>query len=128
MNSSVDFGTWQNVERRIGARVPSEGIEVQWILSDEIEEIDLRDGAWLGRFAEVSVTGASIDASSRLPVRVATPATLRYGATESRVMVRHASPTGQPDVTRFGIEWTQLEDPLRRVVFGLVADGRGVTA
>ena len=53
---------------------------------------------------------------------------LRYGATDSRVVVRHTSPTRHPDVTRYGIEWTSLEDPLRRVVFGLVSDARRLSA
>jgi len=129
--SPLDLGKRPNVERRIGARVATEGVEAQWILPEEIDlrdEIDRRDGAWLGRFAEVSVTGAAIDASSSVPLRVAATATLRYGTTESSVVIRHASPTGEPDVTRFGIEWTHLEDPLRRVVYGIVADARGVTA
>ena len=110
------------MERRIGVRVPSPGIDVEWVADAE------RGERWLGHVAEVSVTGASIDAPSDLPLSVASAATLRYGATDSRVVVRHTSPTPQPDVTRYGIEWTSLEDPLRRVVFGLVSDARRVSA
>ena len=119
-----DLNAWHNVERRIGARVPVEGIEVQWLPRTDV--IDLRDGAWLGRVVEVSVTGATIDAASTLPVEVSTQVILRYGTGESTVMVRHASPTAQPGVTRFGIEWSHLEDPLRRVVFGVVADAKSL--
>lgn len=123
---TLDLGDWHNIERRIGMRVPTDGIEVRWIPSSDV--IDLRDGAWLGRVVEVSVTGAAIEASSRLPVKVLSEASLRFGDAESTVTVRHQSPTDEAGVTRYGIEWSKLEDPLRQVVYGAVADARGVTA
>jgi hypothetical protein len=115
---TLDLGDWHNIERRIGVRVPTDGIEVRWIPSADV--IDLRGEAWLGRVVEVSVTD--------LPVEVLSETRLRFGDTDSTVTVRHQSPTDQAGVTRFGIEWSRLEDPLRQVVFGAVAEARGVIA
>lgn len=121
----LDLGNWHNIERRIGARVPAEGLEVRWVLPDEI---DLRDEGFLGRVTEVSVTGAAITASSAIPFEIPCQAALRYGSGETTVTVRHATPTGAPDVTVYGVEWGKLEEPLRQVVYGLVADARSVPA
>jgi hypothetical protein len=122
----LELGGHRTVERRIGVRVPAPaGIDVEWLVP---AEIDLRDDGWIGHLADVSVTGASVDAPAGLPIDVSAPATLRYGATESKVVVRHASTTDHPGVTRYGLEWTRLEDPLRGVVFGLVSDARRVGA
>jgi hypothetical protein len=118
----LDLGDWRTIERRIGVRVPVEGIEVRWLPSPDV--IDLRSEAWLARVVEVSVTGAVVEASSSLPVELAGPATLRYGSVDSAVTVRHASPTDTEGVTRYGVEWKRLEDPLQRVVYGAVADNR----
>jgi hypothetical protein len=123
---TLDLGDWHNIERRIGVRVPTEGIEVGWVPSPDV--IDLRDEGFIGRVVEVSVTGAAIDASNALPVDLESRASVRFGGTESTVTVRHVSPTGEPGVTRYGIEWARLEDPLRQLVYGVVADARAATA
>ena len=117
---TLDLGDWHNIERRIGVRVPADGIEVRWVPTPDV--IDLRDDAFLGRVVEVSVTGAAIVASSRLPVAVSSQARVRFGDTESTVTVRHVSPTENDAVARYGIEWSRLEDPLRELVFGTIAD------
>ena len=36
------------------------------------------------------------------------------------VTIRHATPTEQAGVTRFGVEWSSLAEPLRSVVYELV--------
>jgi hypothetical protein len=114
----LDLGNWQNIERRIGVRVPAEGLEVRWVLPDEI---DLRDEGFLGRVTEVSVTGAAITASSALPFEIACPAALRYGGCETIVTLRHPKPTGAAAVTVYGVEWGKLEEPLRhRIGFDAV--------
>ncbi len=123
--SPIDLGDWQTVERRIGARIPSPGLLVRWILPDEI---DLRDEGFLGRVTEVSVTGAAITASSAIPFEIPCRAAIRYGSGETTVTVRHATPTGASDVTVYGVEWGKLEEPLRQVVYGMVADARSVPA
>jgi hypothetical protein len=123
---SLDLGDWHNIERRIGVRVPTDGIEVRWMSSPEV--IDLRDDGFLGQVVEVSVTGAAIDAASTLPVELAGEARLRYRGTESTVTVRHVSATEEPGVARYGIEWGRLEDPLRQLVYGVVADARSARA
>ena len=122
---TLELGDWHKIERRIGARVPTTGLEVRLLPGQEV--IDLRDGV-LGQVVEVSVTGAAIDASSSLPVEVASETRVRYGDVESTVTVRHVSPTEVPGVTRYGIEWSRLEDPLRQVVYGAVADARSTSA
>jgi hypothetical protein len=120
----LDMGDWHNIERRIGVRVPTSGQVVRWILPDEV---DLRDDGFLGRITEVSVTGAAIS-SGPLPVEVPCRARLRYGTTESAVTIRHAHPGDAAGVTVYGVEWDALEEPLREVVFGIVADARSVGA
>lgn len=117
---TLDLGDWHNIERRIGVRVPTDGIEVRWIPGPDV--IDLRDDAFLGRVVEVSVTGAAVVASSSLPVEVAAHARLRFGDTESTVTIRHVSPTENEAVSCYGVEWGRLEDPLRELVYGAVAD------
>lgn len=117
---TLELGDWHNIERRIGARVPTAGIEIRWVPTPDV--IDLRDDAYLGRVVEVSVTGAAILASSRLPVDISSQARLRFGDTESTVTIRHVSPTENGEVSRYGIEWSRLEDPLRQLVYGAVAD------
>lgn len=117
---TLDLGDWHNIERRIGVRVPTEGVEVRWIPRPEV--VDLREDAYLGRVVEVSVTGAAVIASSNLPVEVSSQARVRFGDTESTVMIRHVTPTDTDGVSRYGIEWSRLEDPLRHLVYGVVAD------
>jgi hypothetical protein len=122
---TLELGDWHKIERRIGLRVPAEGLEVRILPAPDV--IDLRDGV-LGRVVEVSVTGAAIDAPSSLSVEVSAETRVRYGNVESTVTVRHVSPTDEPGVNRYGIEWSRLEDPLRQVVYGVVADARAATA
>ncbi len=122
---TLELGDWHKIERRIGTRVPTRGLEVRLVPAPEV--IDLRDGV-LGQVIEVSVTGAAIDASSSLPLEVSAETRVRYGDIDSTVTVRHVSPTAVPGVNRYGIEWSRLEDPLRQVVYGAVADARARTA
>ena len=122
---TLELGDWHKIERRIGARVPTKGLEVRLVPAPEV--IDLRDGV-LGQVVEVSVTGAAIDAPGSLPVEVSSETRIRYGDVESTVTVRHVSPTEVPGVNRYGIEWSRLEDPLRQVVYGAVADARSASA
>jgi hypothetical protein len=122
---TLEIGDWHKIERRIGLRVPTENLEVRLVPAHEV--IDLRDGV-LGQVIEVSVTGAAIDAPSSLPVEASSETRIRYGDVESTVTVRHVSPTEVPGVNRYGIEWSRLEDPLRQVVYGAVADARRATA
>jgi hypothetical protein len=121
---SLELGDWHKIERRIGARVPTSGIEVTLGPSDVV---DLRDGV-RARVVEVSVTGAAVDASSSLPVEISSETRMRFGDVDSTVTVRHISPTDIPGVNRYGIEWKRLEDPLRQVVYGVVADARTASA
>jgi hypothetical protein len=116
--SPLTLSDWHNVERRIGRRVPTTGVEVRWMPPAEV--IDLRDEGFLGRVVEVSVTGAAIDASSSLGLEVPSQARLRYADGETTVTIRHATPTEQAGVTRFGVEWSSLAEPLRSVVYELV--------
>jgi len=122
---TLELGDWHKIERRIGVRVPTKGLEVRLVPDPEV--IDLRDGV-LGQVVEVSVTGAAIDASSSLPVEASSETRVLYGDVESTVTIRHVSPTDEPGVNRYGIEWSRLEDPLRQVVYGVVADARAATA
>src|SRR5512139_2047835 len=119
----LDLGNWHNIERRIGARVPAEGLPVRWVVDGEI---DLRDEGFIGRLVEVSVTGGAIEAPSELPLQVGDRARLRYGDTESTVTVRHVTPTPFAHVTRYGVEWGWLEEPFRSAVYGVVAEARPV--
>jgi hypothetical protein len=122
---TLDLGDWHNIERRIGTRVAADGVAVRWVPSTG--EIDLRDDAILGHLVEVSVTGAAVDVAGELPIEVSDQASLRFGDTDSTVTVRHETP-GEDGTTRYGVEWVKLEDPLRQVVYGFVAEARGVTA
>ena len=118
---TLELGDWHKIERRIGVRVPTTGLEVTLVPSNDV--IDLRDGV-LGRVVEVSVTGAAIDASSSLSVEASSETRIRFHDVDSTVTVRHVSPTDEPGVNRYGIEWSRLEDPLRQVVYSAVADAR----
>ncbi len=122
---TLELGDWHKIERRIGVRVPTKGLEVRLVPSRDV--IDLRDSV-VGRVVEVSVTGAAIDASSSLPVEVSSETRIRFHDVDSTVTVRHVSATDEPGVSRYGIEWSRLEDPLRQVVYGAVADARSATA
>lgn len=117
----LDLGNYQNVERRIGSRVLADGTAVRWVLEGEI---DLRDEGFLGRIVEVSVTGGAIEAPSTMPVDAGTKARLAYGDAESSITVRHATPTEIAGITRYGVEWGRLEEPLRSVVYQAVAEAR----
>src|SRR5690606_28110823 len=115
----LDLGNWHNIERRIGARVPADGIAVQLVLDGEI---DLRDGGYVGRLIEVSVTGGAVQASPDSTVEVPREVKVRFGASESTVPVRHATPSVVSGLTRYGVEWGRLEEPFRSVVYGVVAE------
>ncbi|WP_285658710.1 hypothetical protein, partial [Helicobacter bizzozeronii] len=86
----LDLGNWHNIERRIGTRVPADGIAVRLVLDGEI---DLRDDGHVGRVIEVSVTGGAIEAPADLPVEVPGPMKVSFGDAESTVTVRHATPS-----------------------------------
>lgn len=119
----LDLGNWHNIERRIGTRVPSDGIAVQIVLDGEI---DLRDTGHVGRVIEVSVTGGAVEAPSDIPVEVPGYVKLRFADSESTVTVRHATPSVVAGLTRYGVEWGRLEEPFRSTVYGVVAEARPV--
>jgi hypothetical protein len=119
----LDLGNWRNIERRIGARVPAEGIAVRLVPHGEI---DLRDEGYVGRVVEVSVTGGAIEAPSDLPVEVPGSVKVWFGDSESTTTLRHATPSVVAGLTRYGVEWGRLEEPFRSVVYGVVADARPV--
>jgi hypothetical protein len=119
----LDLGNWHNIERRIGARIPADGIAVRLVLDDEI---DLRDSGFVGRLIEVSVTGGAIEAPSDIPVEVPGSLKVCFGDSESTVTVRHATPSVVAGLTHYGVEWGRLEEPFRSVVYGVVAEARPV--
>lgn len=119
----LDLGNWHKIERRIGARVPADGIAVRLVLDGEI---DLRDDGYVGRVIEVSVTGGAIEAPSDIPVEVPGFLKVSFGDSESTVTLRHATPSVVSGLTCYGVEWGRLEEPFRSMVYGVVAEARPV--
>ncbi len=106
------------VERRIGHRLPVEGIDVRWVVQDQ------RRGRGLGRYGrvvDVSVSGAAVHSPSGMSLTEQSLARLRYGSGESRVRVRRITTTSQPDVVCLGVEFVDLDDELRERIYDLLA-------
>ena len=123
---TLDLGDWHKIERRIGARVPTEGLEVTLVPSTDV--IDLRDGVRRsgGRGLGHRRRDRGVELAARSRSRPdAGP--LRATSTRPSPCATCRPPT-MPGVTRYGIEWSRLEDPLRQVVYGVVADARTATA
>jgi hypothetical protein len=116
----VTLADWQSVERRIGTRSFVAGdLEVRWVLPRK-----KREPEWLGQMVVVSVTGAVIHASSRLPVEVGRGAVLRYGSGDSLVSIVHADPADRPDTTAFAVEFVELHEGLRTRLYEILETGR----
>lgn len=111
---------WQRVERRIGNRLyVADDLELRWVLPKK-----KRAPEWLGRMAVVSVSGALIHASNRLPVQVGQRVTVRYGEGATLVTIVRAEPTDLADTTAFAVEFVDLDQALRARIFHILSTGR----
>ena len=119
--SPVTLSDWHSVERRIGNRSFIAGaLEVRWDLPRKKK----RDPEWRGQVVVVSVTGALIHASSRLPVQAGGEVRLRYGSGDTTVSIVHVDPTDRPDTLAYAVEFRNLDQQLRTRLFHILSHGR----
>jgi hypothetical protein len=111
-------------ERRIGKRVPADGIPVTWVETAWGEGAQPRKAReWPGRVVEVSVTGAAVEGPSDLAVGPGTKAVLRYRGEDSGVVVRRVTETADPDVLRYAVELAVVSPGLKAAVYEAVSGG-----
>jgi hypothetical protein len=117
-------GTTPGNERRIGARVDVEPVEVRWILPEERSRRSRKPTDVVGWLVNLSITGAAINASSDLPVRPGMLAVLQIGRGRTAVRVKTSMPTDRANVRRFGVEFVDLQSPLKEEIYAVLGHGR----
>jgi hypothetical protein len=123
-DSDSTAGPPSGTERRLGQRLPANGIPVTWIVEERRwGRTKLR--AEPGRLIELSVAGGKVVAPRSAHVRVGTPVVIRLTAGRAVVDVRHIGAGPDPARAAYGVNFVEVDDAFQTAIFDMVAEHRG---